>query len=334
MGQFPDEGLLAKVEGQAIDMAREAGAILSRYFGKPLDVEYKDKHEQDPVTAADKDSQEYLEQAISEAFPDHGVLGEEDREREREDTPLPDFLWVLDPLDGTKNFLSGLPIYACSVGVLYHGNPVVGAVFLPWPGDGAGAVLHARRGGGAFMDREPISVSPLEEPKANSLVTVPGSFGANFRFRKPMRGRIGEMRVTGSIAYELAMTARGVLQYSVTTGPHLWDVAAGIVLVLEAGGIAMWRKRGGGVKSLFGSSPVGACGVPRPLVAERPDDREGIAAVDRHHGAGEPWSGALRDLQHEAQAHPETPPGPLSPPPLQAPSQRQEQSPRIDRWAD
>ena len=254
MGQFPDEGLLAKVEGQAIDMAREAGAILSRYFGKPLDVEYKDKHEQDPVTAADKDSQEYLEQAISEAFPDHGVLGEEDREREREDTPLPDFLWVLDPLDGTKNFLSGLPIYACSVGVLYHGNPVVGAVFLPWPGDGAGAVLHARRGGGAFMDREPISVSPLEEPKANSLVTVPGSFGANFRFRKPMRGRIGEMRVTGSIAYELAMTARGVLQYSVTTGPHLWDVAAGIVLVLEAGGIAMWRKRGGGVKSLFGSS--------------------------------------------------------------------------------
>ena len=103
------------------------------------------------------------------------------------------------------------------------------------------------------MDREPISVSPLEEPKANSLVTVPGSFGANFRFLKPMHGRIGEMRVTGSIAYELAMTARGVLQYSVTTGPHLWDVAAGIVLVVEAGGIAMRRKRGGGVKSLFGS---------------------------------------------------------------------------------
>ncbi|HCH10345.1 MAG TPA: inositol monophosphatase, partial [Dehalococcoidia bacterium] len=70
----------------------------------------------------------------------------------------PDFLWVLDPLDGTKNFLHGLPVYACSVGVLYKGAPVAGAVFVPWPVEGGGIVFHAHKGGGAFADSEMISV--------------------------------------------------------------------------------------------------------------------------------------------------------------------------------
>ena len=151
------------------EMAREAGAILASHFGHgKLEVEFKDEKQRDPVTNADKECQELLEGAIARHFPDHGVLGEEgeDEDKEAEDSPAPDFVWVLDPLDGTKNFMGGLPVYASSVGVMHRGVPIVGAVFVPWPSDGGGVVLHARTGGGAFADDEPISVADSEEPRA------------------------------------------------------------------------------------------------------------------------------------------------------------------------
>ena len=236
----PDDSMLKTIEERAAEMAHGAGAILAGHFGKPLQVEYKDEHQRDPVTNADKETQEFLKKAIADHFPDHGVLAEEDEEVE---SPAPDYVWVLDPLDGTKNFLAGLPVYASSIGVLYQGAPIAGAIFVPWPAPNGGVVLHAHKGGGAFADGQPISVSDLDEPKGNSLATLPGFFGAAYRFRRPMRGKVGELRVTGSIAYELAMTARGVLQYSLTTGPHMWDVAAGAALVTEAGGLVMSARR-------------------------------------------------------------------------------------------
>ena len=244
-----DDALLARIEAHAVDIARGAGAVLTGYFGKPLDVEYKDEKEGNPVTNADRESQEYLRRAIADEFPDHGIVGEEDRQEE--DSPARDFVWVLDPLDGTKNFLAGLPVYACSVGVIHRGVPVAGAVFVPWPSDSGGAVLHARKGGGAFVEREPISVLSFDEPRGSSLAAFPGSFGVIYGFRKAMRARVGEVRVTGSIAYELAMTANGVLHYTVTTAPHLWDVAAGVVLVKEAGGLVMRGQRASGLKALL-----------------------------------------------------------------------------------
>ena len=252
MLDIPDDSTLADIESHAADIARGAGAILSGYFGKSLTVEYKDEQERDPVSTADKESQRYLVQAIADRFPHHSVVAEEDQEVE--DAPAQDFVWVLDPLDGTKNFLGGLPVYACSVGVMYRGVPVAGATFVPWPCDGGGTVLHARKSGGAFMDQKPISVSEADEPRSNSLVTLPASFGSRYGFGKPMRGKVGEVRVTGSIAYELAMTAKGVVQYSVTTGPSLWDVAAGAMLVMEAGGLAMRGYKRRGLKSLLTST--------------------------------------------------------------------------------
>jgi myo-inositol-1(or 4)-monophosphatase len=183
-------------------------------------------------------------------------LGEEDDESTRDDTsPVPDFLWVLDPLDGTKNFVHGLPVYASSVGVLFKGAPVAGAVFIPWPGAAEGGlVFHARKGGGAFVDGQPLSVLDSEEPKGNVLITLPAGFGAFVGFRKPMMGKVGELRVTGSIAYELVMVARGISQYMVTTGPRLWDVAGGVALVMEAGGVLMRGSRDPGPLGLFPST--------------------------------------------------------------------------------
>ena len=247
METLPDENLLVDIEAEAAEMTRHAGEILLGHFGTDIEVEYKDeKKQRDPVTKADTESQEYLCSSISRSFPDHGIVGEEGPKEE--DEPVKDFLWVLDPLDGTTNFINGLPIYAVSVGVLHRGTPVAGAIFIPWPGGNGGVVLHARKGGGAWMDGERISIVPegtgSEGPEPNRLVGLPGSFGASFKIGKGLRRRVGEPRVTGSIAYELAMAAREVFQYVVIGGPRIWDVAAGVLIVAEAGSLVMVRPRG------------------------------------------------------------------------------------------
>ena len=216
---------------------------MDRYFGKRIEVEYKQKGQRDPVTTADRESQDHLKKAISRSFPDHGILSEEDAEQGND--PVPDTVWVLDPLDGTTNFLNGLPMYAVSVGVLLQGIPVVGALYIPWPSSTRGIVLHARKGGGAFVEDARLSIEePTNASQSNRLATLPASFGSVYRFRKGMRGKVGEVRHTGSIAYELSLAARGIFQYVLTTAPHLWDVAAGTLVMLEAGGQVLIRARG------------------------------------------------------------------------------------------
>jgi myo-inositol-1(or 4)-monophosphatase len=240
-----DQNLAREIEAAAVQMAQGAGEILSGYFGRQMSIEYKDKEKRDPVTQADKSCQEYLVKEINLRFPHHAILAEEESEgTEEPETPCPDFLWVLDPLDGTTNFLNGLPIYAVSIGVLYRGRPLAGALYIPWPMPGGGFVLHCRQGGGCFAGEDPVAVYQSDEPVNNRLVGVPGHFIHTTRFGRELRGKTGEPRTTGSIAYELAMTACGVLQYAVIGAPRMWDMAAGALAVMEAGGEVMTRLPG------------------------------------------------------------------------------------------
>ena len=234
-----DDTLARELEAAAAHLARGAGEILAAYFGRQISIEYKDKHQQDPVTEADKAAQEYLVREIGRRFPDHGILAEEDDDES--DRPSPDFLWVLDPLDGTTNFLNGLPVYACSIGLLHRGRLLAGALYLPWPGPKGGYVLHCRRGGGCFAEGEPVSVYQSDEPVNNRLVGLPGGLAHNTRFGRGLQGKLGEIRTTGSIAYELAMTACGVMQYAIFGAPRMWDMAGGALAVVEAGGTVMTR---------------------------------------------------------------------------------------------
>ena len=234
------------IESAAVEFARGAGDLLAGHFGKTISVEYKDKAQQDPVTAADKETQAYLERRIAERFPTHGILGEEDDASADGDTVASDYLWVLDPLDGTTNFMNGLPVYASSIGVLHQGVAVAGAVYIPWPTEtGSGIVVHCHAGGGAFADGEPITVYETDRLRGDRLVGLPGSFGASTRVGKGLKGQpLGQLRVTGSIAYELAMTAMGVLQFAVIGAPRMWDMLGGAVAVQEAGGTVMTRLSG------------------------------------------------------------------------------------------
>ena len=243
--QLWDNALAEEIEQHAVEIARGAGRILAGHFGKKIEVEFKDEHERDPVTAADKETQEYLTAEILKRFPKHGILGEEGTKEEKEsEEPAKDILWVLDPLDGTTNFMNGLPVFASSIGVLYRGWPMAAALYLPWPTNDGGFVLHCHKGGGCFADDEPVKVYESDEPVPSRLIGVPGYFGVGQGFTGKLAGKAGEVRTTGSIAYELAMTARGVLQYAMFGAPRLWDMAGGALAVVEAGGTVMTRFRG------------------------------------------------------------------------------------------
>jgi len=231
--------VLASVECVAAELAAAAGARLLERFRTKLEVQYKNRGHQDPVTEADRDAERFLVESIRARFPDHGVLGEEGTEPPAH-TP---FVWVLDPLDGTANFINGLPLWCVSVGVLWYGRPVAGAIFTPSGPTATHAVVRARLGGGAFLNDIPIHVMPEPEPTRKRLASLPAHYWQDLHFRSRGPSRLGEARTLGSIALELALIAAGTLQYGIFWGPKIWDVAAGVAIVREAGGVALSRRR-------------------------------------------------------------------------------------------
>ncbi|MBI3129228.1 MAG: inositol monophosphatase [Candidatus Tectomicrobia bacterium] len=245
-----------ELAASAAEFARGAGELLLGLFGKRVEVEYKDAAKTDPVSEADLASQNFLQQRILGRYIGHAVLGEEkpkDVEAAQAEGAqiVPEYLWVLDPLDGTKNFLNGLAVWGCSVGVLRRGRPVAGAVFTPEPptvdsaAGAGGTVYRAWEGGGAWREERPIRVAPDEKPTGQRISSLPGSYLTQYRPTGPLKqSGLGEVRAPGSIAYELALVARGGLHFALFGAPSIWDVAAGVLLVKEAGGLPLIRRGG------------------------------------------------------------------------------------------
>ncbi len=245
-GRFPamhpekiDDSLLEEIEAHSIDIAKQAGQILWEQFQKPQDVQFKGKKNSDPVTGADRLSEEYLKKTIREKYPSHCILSEEGGVLCESDSA---FVWVIDPLDGTANFMNGLPLFAVSVGVLWKRQPVAGSIFVPVSHQATAGVYHARLGKGAFLNSEKIEVST--KPTGRPLSEIPVQFGSRFRLSGKSRKEPYEARNLGSIAVELTMAACGVFQFALFGSPKLWDVAAGILLVKEAGGLSFMRRPG------------------------------------------------------------------------------------------
>ena len=237
---LPDGPELRELHEAAVRLARGAGRVLHQYQPGSTSVDYKGKLKTDPVTEADLRIEEYLREEIAREFPDHGVVGEESEESS--ESRDPDYVWVIDPVDGTANFAAGVPFYAVSIGLLYRGAPVAGSLYLPHSFAGEG-VYHCRAGGGAYVEDRTLSVASGEFPKSSALAGVPAGFGWVFSLKRGA-GRIpGETRTMGSIACEMVLVARGVFEYAVFGGSRIWDVAAGVALVREAGGMVMeWRE--------------------------------------------------------------------------------------------
>jgi myo-inositol-1(or 4)-monophosphatase len=233
-----DRAILAEWEERAARITDRAGRLLLERFVQPVTLEFKDEKRTDPITAVDREVEVLVREALRVSFPSHGILGEEGTS-DQIDSEL---LWTLDPLDGTANFAGALPLFGVSLALLRNGVPIVGCLFVPHGPKSGPAVLRGSFGNGARVDGSPLRVSrdPFEP---NRPVAVPPGLAAMFRLRNGLAGRPGEVRNLGSICHELAMVAGGGFRYAVFAGPRLWDVAGGIVLIREAGGVALvWNR--------------------------------------------------------------------------------------------
>jgi myo-inositol-1(or 4)-monophosphatase len=213
----------------ALDAAHIGGAIVAEEFGAPREV--REKAPGDWVSAADLRSEEAVRNALLAAVPDIPVLGEEGG---GERAALG---WLVDPLDGTANFLHGLEAVGVSIGLVENDVPIVGVVDAPL----LGRTYSARLGGGAFLDDAPIRVS--ERAPAQAICAT----GFPFRRKHLIDGYLAvfaaamhsleDLRRIGGASLDLSWTAGGVFDgyFELALGP--WDVAAGGLIVREAGGV-------------------------------------------------------------------------------------------------
>ena len=249
----PGPDVLRPIEEAAVAIAHEGGALILDRFRSTLTVEFKGGHKDDPVTEVDRAVEAQVLERVKRDFPDHAVLGEEGTSHGPAGA---DFVWAIDPLDGTTNFINGLGIFCCSIGVLWRGMPVVGAVFLRGGRHAVAGVHHARRGGGAFFEGEPFRFEVTSLPVGSRVTSMPaGLTGVDGR-----RGRhqFGTARTLGSAAAELVFTAEGTFQVGIFHSLRIWDVAAGAALCREAGADVWTRPDRGGpwrpLKHLRGAS--------------------------------------------------------------------------------
>ncbi|HLT59345.1 MAG: inositol monophosphatase [Limnochordales bacterium] len=216
----------------AVQAARAAGEILMAHRGR-VAVERKGGF-RDLVTEADRRAEQAIRAALLSAFPHHGVLGEEEGERPSDSG----YRWLVDPLDGTTNFAHGLPHFAVSLALEGEGQGLlVGVVHLP----ALGETYTAVRGGGAYCNGRRLHVSARERLDDCLMVTgfphdVSPGRPNNLDHMEAIVRRTRGIRIVGAAAVDLAYVAAGFLDAYWDLTNNAWDVAAGALLVTEAGG--------------------------------------------------------------------------------------------------
>lgn len=219
----------------ALEIAREAGDLLLERFGRLTGAEIARKGPRDLVTAADRDAEALIARRLREAFPDHGLLAEEGSGTDHGDGPV----WVVDPLDGTTNFLHGHPFFCVSVGLLEGDTPRLGVVSAP--ALGVTWVGIPGTGGMATRNGEPCIVSQTDSLNDSLLATgFPydrrTSPQNNFREYIHMKARTRGVRRCGSAAIDLCLVADGTYDGYWESKLNPWDLVGGSAVVLAAGG--------------------------------------------------------------------------------------------------
>lgn len=220
----------------AIKAARAAGAIINR---AALDVEavrVSQKQLNDFVTEVDVASERAIIETLLTAYPQHGILAEESGNEYGSKTS--EFVWIIDPLDGTTNFIHGFPVYCVSIALAVRGKIEQAVVYDPTRND----LFTATKGRGAFLNERRIRVSKRTRmPECLISTGFPFRPGDNFQNYLSLMGdvmqRCAGLRRPGAAALDLAYVAAGYTDAFFETGLSIWDVAAGSLLVTEAGGL-------------------------------------------------------------------------------------------------
>lgn len=209
----------------AIAAALEAGAIIRSIYNTNYTVDYKGKDS--PVTKADREANQKIHEILQSAFPDYGWLSEETVDSPARLTRRR--VWVVDPMDGTKEFIQKIPEFAVSIALVEDGVPVVGVAYNP-----VGQLYWAVRGQGAWCNDHRLSVSSRDRLLE---ATILSSRSETKRGEWDSFQGAFQTRPTGSIAYKLSLIATGEADASFTLVPkNEWDICAGVLLVEEAGG--------------------------------------------------------------------------------------------------
>jgi histidinol phosphatase-like enzyme (inositol monophosphatase family) len=239
---------LAALDAFIIDLNRASAGVILPLFRADHGLEDKgagknlprDSHAAfDPVTEADRGAEAAIRALISEHYPEHGVIGEE----YGEDRPDAEFVWVLDPIDGTRAFISGLPLWTTLIGLRHQGRPVLGSIGQPYIGE----VFIGHAGGSRLLSRGQSTPIKVREC-ANLTDAVIATTDADACFDGAERGAWLQVRAAAKLArlgcdaYAYAMVAMGKMDMVIEAGLKSWDIEAAIPLIEGAGGIVTdWR---------------------------------------------------------------------------------------------
>ena len=231
---------LSELDGFLVELNRASAAAILPLFRAEHGLQDKGEAGRfDPVTLADKGAEAAIRRLLTQRYPDHGVIGEE----EGEDRPDAEFVWVIDPIDGTRAFISGLPVWTTLIGLRFQGEPVLGSIGQPHVGE----LFIGSRLGSRLMSRgreTPLKVRPCPRLRGALIATTDpeGCFdGAEAGAWTQVRAAARLAR-TGCDAYAYAMVAAGQMDLVVEAGLKSWDVEAAVPVIEGAGGlITDWR---------------------------------------------------------------------------------------------
>lgn len=244
----------------AVRAARTAGNIIARNFESRDNLEVESKGANDFVTKVDKDAEQAIISKIKQSYPEHSFVGEEGGIVEGN----PDFKWIIDPLDGTTNFVKGIPHFCVSIALQYKGRLDQAVVFDPLRGE----LFTASRGSGAQLNGFRIRTGARKDLTNSILATAfpfknKDTLGTAMQSFSAIFTQCGDVRRTGSAALDMAYVACGRFDGYWERGVNPWDIAAGELLVRESGGLV--TDFGGG-HDAFSKKEV-VCGNPKVVQA-------------------------------------------------------------------
>lgn len=216
----------------ALEVAKRAAAdaaeVIRHYYRGQFEV--ITKADESPVTRADVESEQAIRRVLTAAFPEHAIYGEEEGT-----TGSGDWLWLVDPIDGTKSFVRGYPMFSTQIALMYRGELVLGVSSAP----AFNELAWARRGGGAFLDGAPIRIAPAQPLERSALSTGNLKTLAAAPGWNALAGlvrRAGRTRGYGDF-YHYHLLARGGIDLVIESDVNILDIAALAVIVREAGGV-------------------------------------------------------------------------------------------------
>ena len=211
----------------AKEAAIEAGSIIMKYYQKDYDVHQKSYH--NPVTTADKEADEKIKEILLSNNSDYGWLSEETVDSKERLSKK--YIWVVDPLDGTKEFIEGIPNFVVSIALVEDNKPILGVLYNPVTGE----IFSAAKNCGSFLNGDPISCST--KSNLNQMVILNSRSETNRGLWNSYTNIFKELKPIGSVAYKLGLTAAGKGDIFATLRPkNEWDICAGTCIINESGG--------------------------------------------------------------------------------------------------